>query len=98
MPDQDRPFDLEALEKLRKHDLRLVVQVARGSASAQRLGLAVSEARIDDGGKLRRPGDARREVAPHRDRAQSLVEEDERRPLRARECRCADTRGAATRH
>ncbi len=75
----------ERVEELRQGDQRLVVHVARRPVLRERIRPAVAVSRIDDGLAVRGMGHAAREIPPHGDRAQPLVQEDERRPRRARD-------------
>src|SRR5260221_3606745 len=77
MPDEDRVADAEALEQLRQDLQRFDMHVIDRALPAQHLGLTVAVARVDHRGAAGCGSRLPREIAPHRDRAQALVEKDQ---------------------
>jgi hypothetical protein len=84
VPDQDRLAHLERVEHARQRLERLVVHVAHRARRAQDVGVAVAQARVDDHRAARRLRGLARKVAPHRDGAETFVQEHQRGRVAAR--------------
>ena len=85
VPDQDRSGDRKPVEEIRQRDERLVVHVANGPGLRERIRISVAVARIDDRIAMRGLRNPVGKVLPPRDRPQSLVQEDERGAMSARD-------------
>ena len=81
MAHENRVADAEPLEQLGQDLERFDVHVVDRARLAQHLGLAVAVARVDHGGAAGRRSRFLREIAPHRDRAQTFVEKDQSRRI-----------------
>src|SRR5437899_182774 len=79
MAHENRLADAEPLEQLRQDLERFDVHVVDRAWSAQHFGLTVAVARVDHRGAPGGRSGPLREIAPHRDRAQSFVEKDQSR-------------------
>ena len=77
--DQDAVVDFECGEKLGQHDIGLDFHIGEARIGRPRARLAVGGAVVDHAGALQDVAKLLREVAPHLDAAQPLVQEDERR-------------------
>jgi hypothetical protein len=82
--DEDGIGDAELRQHGRQRLQRLLMHVRDRPRRYQGVGTAVAKARIDQGWTARSRGESRREIAPERDRAQSLVQEHEGRSARLR--------------
>src|SRR5689334_9464678 len=79
---QDRIFDLQFLENFREKKQSLLVhEIHADPRLGEDVGVAVAVAIVDQRAAAGRARDLRGEVAPLPDRAQALMEEDERRIL-----------------
>jgi hypothetical protein len=78
--EQHRASDPGGGERGRQLVERGAVQVVDAARAGRRVGAAVAGARVDQPGAAGRRAEPVGEVAPQRDRAQPLVQEDDRRP------------------
>ena len=91
MADQHAVGDGERLEQVRQHVVGLDLHVADARIGRPRARAAISRAVVDDAVTARGVAQLLREIPPHLDAAQPLVQEDERRALET----VAVTRGQA---
>ena len=86
VPEQPRPLDADRGEERGQHLVGLAVHEVGLPALVARLGrrVPVAVAREDEAGEAVREAELARELPPHRDRAQALVQEHDRRRFAAR--------------
>ena len=83
MPDEERLLDRQRIQELRQRSQRFVVHVTDAAPRSSAIGSPVAIARVDDDRTSGRLRESLRKIAPHRDRAQSLVQQDERGAIAA---------------
>ena len=75
LPDQHAVLDSESLQQARQDLVSLDLHVAQAGIGRPRARAAIAGAVIDDAGRARGVAQSLREVAPHLDAAQTLVQE-----------------------